>query len=106
MESDFEPEPDFKLKGDKNFNGSSTQNQESLFDKNCKGEEDVYDGVKPNNSILSERSNCVDGASPLQPEKIMDVLDVECKTSENLSTSTVENIVVDTGNPRSYMIFY
>ena len=104
MESDFEPEPDFKLKGDKNFNVSSTQNQESLFDKNCKGEEDVYDGVKLNNSILSHKGNRVDGASPLQPEKIIDVLDVECKTSENLST--IENIEEDTGKPRSYMLFY
>ena len=103
MDSDFEPEPDFKLKGCKNLNGSSTQNQESLFDKNCKGEEDVYDGVKPNNSILSERSNCVDGASPLQPEKIIDVLDVEYKTSENLSA--VENIDENTGKPRRHMLF-
>ena len=104
MESDFEPEPDFKLKGDKNFNGSSTQNQESRFDRNCKGEEDVYDGVKLNNSILSDKGNCVDGASPLQPEKIIDVLDVEYKTSENLST--VANIDEDTGKPRSHMLFY
>ena len=92
------------MKSCKNLNGSSTQNQESLFDKNCKGEEDVYDGVKLNNSILSDKGNCVDGASPLQPEKIIDVLDVECKTSENLSK--VENIDEDTGKPRSYMLFY
>ena len=80
------------------------QNQESIFDKNYKGEEDVYDGVKLNNSILSDRSNCVDGASPLQPEKIIDVLDVECKTSENLST--VENIDENTGKPRSHILEY
>ena len=104
MDSDFEPESDFKIKGCRNLNGSSTENQESLFDKNCKGEEDVYDGVKLNNSILSDKGNCVDGASPLQPEKIIDVLDVEYKTSENLST--VENIDEDTGKPRSHIIFY
>ena len=104
LDSNFEPESDFKMKGGKNLDESSTQNQESLFDKNCKGEEDVYDGVKLNNNIQSDRSNCVEGASPLQPEKIIDVLDVEYKTSENLST--VENIDEDTGKPRSYMLFY
>ena len=91
------------MKGGKNLNGSSTQNQESIFDQN-KDQENVYDGVKVNNSILSDRSNCVDGASPLQPEKIIDVLDVECKTSENLCT--VENIDEDTGKPRSHILFY
>ena len=92
------------MKGGKNSNGSSTQNQESIFDKNCKGEEDVYDGLKLNNSIPSDRSNCVDGASPLQPEKIIDVLDAECKTSENFAS--VENIDEDTGKPRSRKLVY
>ena len=104
LEYDFEPESDFKLKGGENFNGTLMQNKESIFDKSYKSEEDVNDGMKLQNSMSSDKSNCVDGASPLQPEKVIDVLDVECKTSENLST--VENIDEETGKPTSHMLAY
>ena len=91
------------MKDGKSLNGSSTQNQESPLDKNCKAEIDVYDKGKLNNSILSDKGNRVDGASPLQPEKIIDVLDAECKTSENLST--VENIDENRGKPKPHILF-
>ena len=91
------------MKDGKSLNGSSTQNQESPLDKNCKAEIDAYDKGKLNNSILSDKGNRVDGASPLQPEKIIDVLDAECKTSENLST--VENIDENRGKPKPHILF-